>query len=310
MSLRVLEPGLCTLLVDQGRPGYRNLGVPLGGAADRWSFALGNALVGNSPDAPALEICLAGPSLQAEQEVACVLFGAPFTIMRNGRYLRAGTTFTLQPGDELTIGSTTIGMRAYLCLRGGFVAPAILGSRSALEPIKAGVELACPAARVHSRFLPDLLFTPPATDLRIVRGLQADWFDEEQFLSQEYTVTPTSNRMGLRLDATPLTFRDPGREMTSEPVSPGAVQVTRDGRCILLGVDGQTIGGYPKIAHVIQADLDAIGQLRPGDRFRFVRVDLAEARQAYQKRCGDLDLWVKRLRDSLDGWRGLSPGIA
>lgn len=308
MSLRVLEPGLCSLLVDQGRPGHRNLGVPLGGAADRWSLTLGNALVGNPPAAPALEITLAGPSLQASAEIGCVLFGAPFSLMCNGRYLRTGTTFTLRPEDELTIGSTATGTRAYLCVRGGFEAPAILGSRSALEPIKSGAELTCSAGHIHGRYLPEI--TKTSALLRVIPGLQADWFDEVEFLSQEYTVTPASNRMGLRLDATPLTFRDPGREMTSEPVSPGAVQVTRDGKCILLGVDGQTIGGYPKIAHVIQADLDVVGQLRPGDRFRFMRVDLAEARQAYQRRSADLDLWCKRLRVSLDGWRGLSPAIA
>ncbi|MBM4069781.1 MAG: biotin-dependent carboxyltransferase [Planctomycetes bacterium] len=306
MSLRVLEPGLCSLLVDQGRLGHRNLGVPLGGAADRWSLTLGNALVGNLPDALALEISLAGPSLRAEGQVACVLCGAPFSMMCNDRYRVVGTTFTLQAGDELTIGGTTTGMRAYLCVRGGFTAPAILGSRSSLEPIRAGAELPCLAGRIHGRFLRDLPFASP-TVLRVLPGLQADWFDMAEFLLQEYTVTPASNRMGLRLDATPLTFNDPGREMSSEPVSPGAVQVTRDGRCILLGVDGQTIGGYPKIAHVIQADLDAVGQLRPGDHFRFVRVDLAEARRAYLKRCADLDDWVKRLRTSLEGWRGLSP---
>src|SRR5262249_53247154 len=66
MALRVLEPGLCTLLVDQGRPRTRSHGVPLGGAADRTCLALGNALAGNPPDAPALEITLAGPTLQAE----------------------------------------------------------------------------------------------------------------------------------------------------------------------------------------------------------------------------------------------------
>lgn len=303
MSLRVLEPGLCTLLVDQGRPGYRNLGVPLGGAADRWSLALGNALVGNPPGAPALEIALAGPSLQADVEVACVLYGAPFSMMLNGRYLQTGTTFTLRPGDELAIGSTATGIRAYLCVRGGFMVPAILGSYSGLEPIKVGAELTTAPGRIHGRFLPECFQATQV--IRVLPGLQADWFDEAEFLSQEYTVTLASNRMGLRLDATPLAFRDPGREMTSEAVSPGAVQVTRDGRCILLGVDGQTIGGYPKVAHVIQADLDAIGQLRPGDRFHFVRVDLAEARQAYQQRCAELDLWVTRLRVSLDGWRGL-----
>src|SRR5437764_11150571 len=103
MSLHVLEPGLQTQVVDYGRPGCRSLGVPVGGAADRWSLALGNALVGNAPDAAALEITLAGPTLQAEAQIAAVLFGAPFDITSDRQRLQAGKTFTLQPGDILRI---------------------------------------------------------------------------------------------------------------------------------------------------------------------------------------------------------------
>src|SRR3954470_2281049 len=138
MSLRVLDPGLQSLLVDFGRPAARSLGVPVGGAADRAALALGNALVGNPPDAAALEISLAGPTLQADSELACVLFGAPFEIWSDRRKLTAGKTFTLQQGEELHIGGTRAGMRAYFCVRGGCDGPLVLGSRSALEPLRAG----------------------------------------------------------------------------------------------------------------------------------------------------------------------------
>src|SRR5262249_61372345 len=91
-----------------------------------------------------------------------------------------------------------------------------------------------------------------------------------------------SDRGGLRLPAPPLTL--PDRELLSEPVCPGTVQVTRDGQCIILGVDGQTIGGYPKVAQVIGADLDPLGQLRPGARVHFERVSLEEAEALYRRR--------------------------
>src|SRR5436190_22587883 len=94
-TLTLLTSGVCTLLVDQGRPRSRSLGVPVGGAADRAAFALGNALLGNPPDAPALEISLTGPTVQADADLACVLFGAPFTITLGHRPLTAGKSLTL-----------------------------------------------------------------------------------------------------------------------------------------------------------------------------------------------------------------------
>src|SRR5581483_334951 len=118
MTLKVLAPGLHTLVVDHGRPRSRSLGVPVGGAADRFSLTLGNALVGNPPDAAALEISLAGPTLRASGELACVVYGAPFDLASNRQPLTAGTTFTLHDGEELRIGGASDGARAYLCVQG------------------------------------------------------------------------------------------------------------------------------------------------------------------------------------------------
>jgi antagonist of KipI len=294
MILRVLDPGLYTILVDQGRPCWRSLGVPVGGAADRFALALGNALVGNQPDEAALEISLVGPTLKADGELACVLYGAPFEITSNQQPLEVGKTFTLHPAEELRIGTTREGVRAYFCVQGGFAAPVVLGSRSALAPLSSGTELQCVSATAPARFI--RLYPSwnrePGT-VRVLDGAQADWFRAEEFYSQEFTVTPASNRMGLRLRGQPLTV--PGRELLSEPVCPGAVQVTRDGRCIVLGVDGQTIGGYPKIAQVISADLDKLGQLRPDEPIRFHRVSLEEAEHHYRRKEAELREWRTRL---------------
>jgi biotin-dependent carboxylase-like uncharacterized protein len=295
MSLRVLEPGLQSLVVDFGRPATRSLGVPLGGAADRWSLSLGNALVGNPPDAAALEVCLAGPTLQAGCDLGCVVFGAPFEVFRGDERLPPGWTFTLHQGEVLRIAGTATGARAYLCVRGGFHEPEALGSRSGFAPVRRGHELTCEPSSVPGRAMD---VEPGADDavvkLRALPGPQADWFDPLSFFGSEFTVTPASNRMGLRLKGEPLTRR-PG-ELVSEPVGPGAVQVVNDGQCIVLGVDGQTIGGYPKVAHVIAADLDRLGQLRPGQAVRFAIANMNEAESAYRERLSCLREWVTRLQ--------------
>jgi biotin-dependent carboxylase-like uncharacterized protein len=298
MSLRIVTLGLYTILVDFGRPGARRLGVPVGGAADRWSLALGNALVGNPPDAAALEFSLVGPTVQTNSNLACVVYGAPFALAVNQQPLEPGKTFNLKAGDELHVGGTRTGMRAYLCVRGGFQEKQILGSQSSLAPLPAGTELRCTTGSMPIRLVRSApKWNREPNTLRVVVGPQVEWFPETPFYSQHFQVTQMSNRMGLRLHGDPIPR--PEREMTSEAVSPGSVQVVRDGQCIVLGVDGQTIGGYPKIAQVISADIDKIGQLRPGERIRFSRVSLEEAKLIYQEKQAELTGWIVRLRTTL-----------
>jgi biotin-dependent carboxylase-like uncharacterized protein len=294
MSLRVRDPGLCSLLVDAGRPHTRHLGLPLGGAADRFAHALGNALAGNEAAAVALEVTLFGPTLESVEPVACVVFGPAFESAVNGTPIRPNTTFTLEPGDVLRVGGTRTGCRGYLCVAGGFDAPAILGSRSALEPVRTGDVLACRPSRTEPRSPAEDLFPPGGNVLRVLDGPQRDWFTDDAFFASEYEVSPASNRMGVRLKGPPLARR--AGELVSEAVAPGAVQVTNDGLPVVLGVDGQTIGGYPKVAHVVRADLDALAQLRPGDRVRFVRVTPDSAAEAARARAARLGEWLARFR--------------
>ena len=312
MSLRVLEPGLCSLIVDHGRPRSRSLGVPVGGAADRSALAVGNAILGNAPDAAALEITLAGPVLQAVHQVGAVLVGAPFHISIGRRSLAANTSFMLEAAEELHVGGTQHAARVYLCVVGGFQTPLVLGSRSSLAPLRRDEVLPCAESRVLTRFVREEFEadTVPTLSpelragrrrLRVVAGPQADWFSVPAGHAaftldphQAYTVHAASNRMGLRLTGPPLPV--PGREMVSEAVAPGSVQVTRDGQLIVLGVDGQTIGGYPKVAQVISADLDWLGQLRPGDEIVFEMVPLEQAHALETKRRRALDQICLRLR--------------
>jgi 5-oxoprolinase (ATP-hydrolysing) subunit C len=301
MTLHVIEAGLSTWVVDAGRESSRSLGVPVGGAADRAALALGNGLVGNPPHAAALEINLSGPTLRAACPLACVVYGAPFELSIDRRPVRVGQTFMLAPQDQLHIGGTRTGMRAYFCVQGGLQTRLILGSRSSLQPIEAGEDLPCSEGKIHSRRLP----ANPLDDLdtstfRVLPGPQADWFNRQELEGRSFRVGPACDRMGLRLVGE--AFRLPNKQLVSEPVCPGSVQVTGDGQCIILGVDGQTIGGYPKIAQVISADLDRLGQLRPGDEVRFVTVTLAEATSHFHRRQALLERWLLRLSIT-------SPGI-
>jgi biotin-dependent carboxylase-like uncharacterized protein len=293
--------GLSTWVVDGGRPGTRGLGVPVGGAADRAALAWGNALLGNAADAAALEVCLSGPTLRAEGDIACVLSGAPFDLVCAGVPVRSGRTFTLRSGQQLLIQGTPIGLRGYLCVAGGLRTPTVLGSRSGLEVVTAGARLACVTSRTSASFLdpttapvPLLPTDPAGVHLRVLPGLQSDWFPSEVLSGLAFQVRPESNRMGLRLSGQPLPVL--ARELVSEPVCPGTVQVTRDGQCVILGVDAQTIGGYPKVAQVIAADLDLIGQLRPGSSVRFERVSLEQAIGLARDRQRCLEAWVRRIR--------------
>jgi antagonist of KipI len=298
MSFLVHAPGTHSRLVDLGRPGWRSLGVPVGGAADRTAFVIGNALVGNGPGAVALEITLAGPTLEATANHACVLSGAPFQIFVNDRPRESGKTFRVRGGDILTIATADRGLRAYLCVPGGFAAKRVLGSCSAWAPVQSGQELICPPSTMRSRFL--LAATWPAEDSPVLRALpggHAGLFASGQFFGSEYAVTTESNRMGLRLDG-PALLRAP-EEMLSSPVCPGTVQITNDGRPVVLGVDAQTIGGYPQIAQVIWADLDRLAQLRPGDKVRFELTDMATAVELRRRKHAWLREWTTRLTASV-----------
>ncbi len=310
MSFIVHTAGTQSLMVDEGRPRSRGLGLPVGGASDRLAFALGNALVGNPTNTPALEIALAGPTLEATDQHALVVFGAPFALHVNDGPRDVGKTFTVRRGDLLTIGTTRTRLRAYVCVPGGFDSKEVMGSRSALAPIRDGQTLNCPPSFLRTRWLEsDAAVDEDLAHLRVLPGSHAGELAPgdplgdplADFWNEDYMIKPESNRMGLRLAGRPLTHRTAQGgegERLSAPVCPGTVQVTHDGLPIVLGVDAQTIGGYPRAAHVICADLDKLAQLRPGDRVRFQPVELARATALFHERRARQREWVARLLNS------------
>lgn len=278
MSLLVKAKGAWDLIVDEGRFGQRHQGLPWSGPADADSYHLANALLGNPANCPALEISLSGPVLHAQCDLALGLFGAPFPALIDGAPLTRQGSFTLKKNQTLELQACKTGMRAYLAVPEGFQQLPVLDSHSSLAPLKKGEALNCKKGSIPRRFLPqEWAWQPDSTPLRVLAGPESACFPLNELANQQFTVQPASNRMGLRLGGKPFTLN--GLEMLSEPVCPGTVQVARDGQLLVLGVDGQTIGGYPRVAQVIRADLPRLGQLRPGDSITFSLVTLDEAEQ-------------------------------
>jgi len=294
--IEVRAPGLLTTVQDPGREGFGPLGVSASGAADLVALRIGNRLVGNDEDAAGLEMTLLGGTFYFPDGGVIALAGSNFCAKLDDAPLAGWTSAAVKARQTLTVGATNSGARCYLCVEGGIEVRRVMGSASThLLSGLGGVEgralrkgdvlyVAAPKQAfrtfrrrtVNGRGLEKL---KPRKLLRVTDGPQSDWFREEAkrvFYGNTFRVTEESNRMGVRLDGAALTGTETG-EMISEGVSLGTVQITAGGLPIILFVEQQTTGGYPKIANVIAADMHSVGQLRPRDEIRFERVEMHAA---------------------------------
>jgi biotin-dependent carboxylase-like uncharacterized protein len=298
MSLiEVRSPGLLTTVQDLGREGSGPMGVSASGAADRVALRIGNRLVGNLEGAAGLEMTLFGGSFMFPERAVVALTGSDFGATLDDKPVEMWSSVEVHTGETLRLGATRAGARCYLCVRGGVAVKNLLGSASthllsglggfegrALR--KADVlKLGMPSGSFRTfrkRKLADRALgkLAPRKALRVTAGPQSDWFSlaaQKAFYAGTYRVAEESNRMGLRLEGAAITSTA-GGEMISEGVSLGAVQITASGLPIILFVEQQTTGGYPKIANLISADLSSLGQLRPRDEIRFELVEMETAR--------------------------------
>jgi antagonist of KipI len=301
-AAEVLDAGLLTTVQDAGRRGWRRLGVSWAGAADQPALALANAALGNAPGAAGLECTLQGPTLRFLRAVRVAVAGADLgaTLERVdlGTWeLPAGQAVLARAGNVLRFTGRRGGCRAYVALAGGVAAAQTLGSRATDlsagfgglqgRALRAGDRVAtaaiAPGAPVFGRASEA---RAAVADLRVIPGPQADAFDEAAlgaFFTAAFAVRPDSDRVGCRLLGPPIAHRGP-REITSDGMLPGCVQVPPDGQPIVMGPDGPTTGGYPKIACVIGADLWRLAQLAPGETVRFRAVTPGEAVRALEER--------------------------
>ncbi|HLZ12741.1 MAG TPA: biotin-dependent carboxyltransferase family protein [Candidatus Acidoferrum sp.] len=295
-TLQILRAGPQTTVQDLGREGFGPIGVSASGAADPISLRIGNRLVGNPENAAALEMTLLGDEIQFSRDALIALTGANLSAASNSSSLPMYESFRVKSGQTLKLGHIRSGVRSYLCIAGGIAVTPFLGSRSTHllsglgghlgRPLQRGdsLPIGIPSAPFKRRKIASPLdqHLAPRKILRVTKGPQWQQFSsaaQHLFFSQSYTVTQDASRMGVRLQAEPLAMSSAG-EMLTEGVSLGAIQITPSGQPIILFVEQQTTGGYPKIANVIAADIASVGQLTPREQIRFELVTLEFARAA------------------------------
>ena len=313
--IEILQPGLLTTVQDRGRPGFRHIGVAPGGAADADALRIANSMVDNDQCAAALEFTLVGAMVRFGREATVAICGA-IEVECDSERLPTWRLLRVRSGAVVKCGRVTAGARAYLAIGGGIDVPVVLGSRSTDlrghfggylgRALRGGdrVALGMPTARAD-RMLAQRLhasernwaaaswWVTPTDDLQgdfaflhlldatHSRGL--DRASIRRATHGEWLVSAASDRMGVRFDGVELGFDRPP-ELVSAGTAPGTVQLPPDGRPIVLGVDAQTTGGYPRIAHVIAADLPRLMQLRPGNHVQVVRVTREAAAVAWLAR--------------------------
>lgn len=296
MSMRVLKPGLLTSVQDTGRNGYAALGIGASGAADSVALRLANALVGNSRSAAALEWTLLGPRLQFDV-ATCVAVIGDTNVNVDGDGVPAWCPLRIEPGSVLDCGTLRRGARGYLAVAGGLAVAPVLGSRSTdvnagIGPVdgralRAGDVLPLQAAMPSSTRAKWSIDPAPWFDfdggepVRLLRGTHftdLDAASRAALCEAEFRIASDSNRVGWRLVGPTLQLAAP-RELVSSGVTVGTLQLPPGGQGIVLGVEGPTTGGYPRLAHVIAVDMPRLAQRRPGDAVRF---DLVEPDHAHR----------------------------
>src|SRR5438067_2859557 len=314
MSLSLTRAGFLTSVQDLGRNGFRQFGVSLGGALDVFALRVANLLAGNDESDAGLEITLGGLRMRFEDKRVIAWCGGEFDVRVGSTPLPAGHSCLLNADDELTINQPKVGCRAWLTISGGIDVALVLGSRSTdlranfggldgravrdgdilpLGPQPGSSRDVGATERISSWTAPHDWVSPAKRNpiLRVIRGVDWTRFNAstlQRLTSELFTVSPDSDRMGVRLIGPELSRGD-NVDLISEAVVPGTVQVPPSGQPILLLGDCQTIGGYPKIAHVITFDLGVAAQVRAGDAIRFSEISLADAHQLAVERERELD---------------------
>lgn len=278
--IEVLDPGPLTTVQDRGRRGWAHVGVPPSGAVDGPALELGRRLVGNAPDAAALEATLRGPRLRFDAPALVAITGARGPATVDGAAAAPGRAFEIAAGAILELGAYVHGARAYVSVRGGIDAAVVLGSRSTdlltglgPPPLRTGDIVAIgnatgDAAEPGSAIPPERM---NEAVLRLLLGPRDDRLTGaalETLATATWRVTPAANRIGVRLEGPPLELAETA-ELPSEGVVTGALQVPPSGKPILLLNDHPTTGGYPVVGVLSGDDLPLAGQLRPGATLRF-----------------------------------------
>ena len=326
--VRVLRSGLATTVQDSGRPHLRHFGIVQGGAMDRVSHELANRLVGNQTNAATLEMTLNGDELEWPTEAVIAITGADLgpvitSTLGEGTAVPQHRPVFVRAGTRIRFHAAIRGCRCFVAVAGGFDVPVVMGSRSTY--LRAGIGGHCGRILQSSDELPlgtpgcvpaaiDLLVREPSlresaflapnwfvrpidlpptgtATLRIIRGAHFDRLkavSRANFWEAQFAVSAQSDRMGYRLTGSRLS-EDVSEELLSEGTTVGTLQLPPDGNPILLMADSAPTGGYPRIAHVIAADLPTAAQIRPGQSVQFQEVTLTKAHSLLKQQRDELN---------------------
>ncbi|MGH3595726.1 MAG: 5-oxoprolinase/urea amidolyase family protein [Mycobacterium sp.] len=288
-TLEILRTGPLALVQDLGRVGLADLGVSRSGAADRRSHTLANRLVANPDDHATIEVTFGGFSARVRgDDIDIAVTGADADPSANGIMFGTNSIQHVRDGDVISLGAPHSGLRSYLGVRGGIDVTPVLGSRSydvmsAIGPLPLRPGDVLPVG-AHSDGYPELDQAPVAAideqlvDLRVVPGPRDDWLDDSDALVHTiWMATDRSDRVGMRLEGRQLAYRQPDRQLASEGITRGAIQVPPNGLPVILGPDHPVTGGYPVVGVVTDDDIDKVAQIRPG---QYVRLHWSRPRQA------------------------------
>lgn len=286
--LEVIKPGQLSLIQDFGRYGLAPLGVTQGGPLDEYAYCWSNHLLGNHPNCATIEITLGQAEFRFTQSCMLAICGGDLQAKLDDKPVRNWTSFYARKGQVLKFGLPINGLRAYLAVEGGFDIAPHLGSTSTVlreqlgglhqdgTPLVKNDRLPyCkssamkPPKQLTFRFTPD--YNLPLR-LRLIESYQAHQFSKESkrsFYNQTFRVSQHSDRMGYRLEGSPIT--PPVEGIISEGIALGSVQIPPDGKPIILLNDRQTLGGYPKLGVLARIDHARIAQAKPGQEVKFIR---------------------------------------
>lgn len=292
-NLEVLDGGILTTIQDSGRVGYRKYGVPVSGVMDDHAFKLANWLVGNNKETPVFEMTLKGGKFEFKTKAVISITGGESELLINGNPLQSNKTKIVESGDILQVGKVKKGIRVYLAIRGKWNIVQQMGSYSTYMPAKFGglkgrrlqkkdtISWETDTIEVETKVVPKKITPYYSTKqrLRIIEGPEWSWLTEKEqeiFLNQEFDILTKSNRMGIKLEQS-ISSESSKRELKSAPVIPGIIQLPNGGSPIILMKDAQLVGGYPRIAKVVDADLWRLGQVWKGVRISFNKISTTKA---------------------------------
>lgn len=313
MGVKFASGGFLTTVQDMGRTGYQEFGMSVSGVMDQRSASLANILVGNDENEAVLEVTLMGPMMEFTEDNIIAVTGGNLGPKLNGKDLPMYQAVAVRKGDSMSFMGMASGSRAYVAFAGGFDIPVVMGSKSTNLKSKVGgyegrkigggdeIRFAAPKTALPNMYLRKIKpddFTASEHVLRVVMGPQDDCFTEKgiaTFLSETYTFTNESDRMGCRCEGEVIEHKN-GGDIITDGIAFGAIQVPSHGKPIIMMADHQTTGGYTKIAGVISVDLPKVAQSRPGYKVKFQKVSIEEAQKLYVEQVEEF----KALREKLE----------